>query len=105
MATDIPTARQRALKAWGKEQITPCRSICLAFINLGVTQRREQAKLIGEKPTAWSRYLNDHRSPQTSKVQSWLDAAAKEGYTIKLEWAALSGASAVGTEADAGAAA
>ena len=78
------TGRDRLLVARVLAENTAPRAISAALHVVGVTKRQDQAALIGEPPTMWSRYLNGHRSPQCSKVQAWLKSAGAAGYTLGL---------------------
>jgi len=66
--------------------MTPQAAIAAALTRVGVSKRKDQAEVIGESPTMWSRYLNGHRSPQCAKVAEWMRSARSEGYDLRLEW-------------------
>ena len=65
---------------------SPVKAISDALTRVGVSKRKDQAEVIGESPTMWSRYLNGHRSPQCAKVAEWMRSARSEGYELRLQW-------------------
>tara|TARA_R110002020_G_scaffold73809_1_gene189306 strand:+ start:335 stop:574 length:240 start_codon:yes stop_codon:yes gene_type:complete len=66
--------------------MTAPEAISAALREAGIRFRSQQAAIIGESATMWSRYLNGHRSPQCGKVQIWLKNAHRNGHAIQLIW-------------------
>lgn len=50
----------------------------------GVQKRIEQAEILGESPTSWSRYLNGRTSIKVDRVLTWLRLADRAGYPLTL---------------------
>lgn len=73
----------------------PARGIAEALSRAGITRQKNQAAIVGETASHWNRHLKG-RSPQSSKVQIWLDRAYSLGYPITLT--ATGSATAIGNE-------
>ena len=66
--------------------MTPEQVISDALVSLGYKTQRSQARVLGEDPSCYSRYLKGNRSPQCSKVDGWPERLKGNGITIVLAW-------------------
>lgn len=50
--------------------------ISAAFDAVGVTNRAEQARIVGESPTKWGGYIHGRTEPKFSRVVKWASEAS-----------------------------